>query len=238
MDTQDQDDRPVTTISDADVERRVLAALLKQNVPSLLYIHVEVKDDHVTLSGKVRSFRAKALAHQTATEVRGVWRVINQVEIAPAPVIENAGGNRSPALAWAIGLAATIGFVLMAACWQRGEPRETVFPVEGVILADGRKFEGAAVTFYPRNAPPLARRPAGRVGPDGTFRLTTYEAGDGAPIGQYVVTVELRTMVRDGDEFRLGPNVLPAKYASPKTTVLQALVVEGPNRLPQWKIVR
>ena len=68
---------------------------------------------------------------------------------------------------------------------------------------------------------------------DGTFDLTTYHSGDGAPPGEYAITVELRGLVTGGEEpVRTGPNTLPAKYAKPESSALKYTVVEGENEIP------
>jgi hypothetical protein len=46
------------------------------------------------------------------------------------------------------------------------------------------------VVFHPKdNADPQAPRPFGTAGADGSFGLTTSRPGDGAPAGEYRVTV-------------------------------------------------
>ena len=67
------------------------------------------------------------------------------------------------------------------------------------------------------------------TGPDGTFTLTTYDAADGAPAGEYRVTVELWRSTGRGDE---GPtNRLNPKYARPESSGLTATVSAGPTDL-------
>ena len=67
----------------------------------------------------------------------------------------------------------------------------------------------------------------------GRFELTTYDARDGAPAGQYAITVELRQPQQRGEEMvRDGPNVLPPKYADASRSPLRYTVVEGRNEVP------
>ena len=72
----------------------------------------------------------------------------------------------------------------------------------------------------------------GETGPDGKFHVGTYATGDGAPEGQYVVTVVHCPLVQKGSDSVPGPNVLPNKYASPKTSDLRVAIVKGANTLP------
>jgi hypothetical protein len=76
---------------------------------------------------------------------------------------------------------------LLVGCGNPGQTRIAVYPVEGKVLVGGIPAANAHVTFHPTaDGAPI---PVGRTGPDGTFTLTTFTAGDGAPAGEYVVTV-------------------------------------------------
>jgi hypothetical protein len=58
--------------------------------------------------------------------------------------------------------------------------------VEGVVTLNGNPLAGATVQFVPDDG----GRPAnGLTGDDGSFKLTTYNTGDGARAGGYKVTV-------------------------------------------------
>src|SRR5438270_6044767 len=82
---------------------------------------------------------------------------------------------------------------LAAGCSHDGSDsgREPVFPVQGQVLFQGKPATGAQVVFQRvgtgGNAPVRA---SGQVDTAGKFVLTTYAAGDGAPAGEYEVTVE------------------------------------------------
>jgi hypothetical protein len=92
------------------------------------------------------------------------------------------------------------------------------------------------VIFHPLNDPdPRAPRPIARVGPDGSFTPTTYAGSDGAPAGEYAVTV---AWVLEADnqgvprEERQEPrNLAPERYAKPETSGLRVRVQPGPNEL-------
>jgi hypothetical protein len=100
------------------------------------------------------------------------------------------------------------------------------FPVTGsVAFADKKAVANATVVFHPTN-PAVDIRPRGTVAADGTFQLTSYDGNDGAPAGKYRVTVELWTTARPDE----GPtNRLPAKFAKPETSGLEATVGSGPT---------
>jgi hypothetical protein len=63
--------------------------------------------------------------------------------------------------------------------------RETTVPVTGVVEFKGAPLANVSVTFTPESG-----RPAnGITRDDGTFELTTYEAADGAVVGNHTVTI-------------------------------------------------
>ncbi len=66
-----------------------------------------------------------------------------------------------------------------------------VFPVRGQFVFQGRPLAGAFVVFHPLDgSEPLTVEPRAHTGQDGRFVLTTYATGDGAPAGEYAVTVQ------------------------------------------------
>jgi hypothetical protein len=133
-------------------------------------------------------------------------------------------------------IAATIASTALCGC-SKGPVRVEVQPVEGQVLFNGKPLEGAQVVFYRQGeAGAEVRAPRARTGPDGRFRLGTYDQTDGAPEGQYVVTVVHFPMVKMGGDTAPGPNVLPQKYASPKTSDLRLLVAKGASTLPALQL--
>lgn len=76
-----------------------------------------------------------------------------------------------------------------------GSNRPPCYPVHGeVFVGQGEKrtpAAGAVVVFHPTvPASDEVPRPTARVGEDGKFALTTYVKGDGAPAGEYAITIE------------------------------------------------
>src|SRR5436309_2545576 len=66
-----------------------------------------------------------------------------------------------------------------------------VHPVQGKVLFEGKPIGGALVVLHPLDAGPAqAVRPVAYTKEDGSFAVATYDAGDGAPSGKYVATVE------------------------------------------------
>jgi len=119
-----------------------------------------------------------------------------------------------------------------------------VFPVHGSILVDGKPAKGAVVMFHPL---PLESgrfkmiRSRGTVGEDGGFRLTTYKIDDGAPEGEYAVTVYWPGK-RSGppppnDEGSdLPPDQLGLRYNSPAASKIQVQVRGPETRLEPFQL--
>lgn len=125
----------------------------------------------------------------------------------------------------------------LASC-SKADGRKPTFPVQGkVLMPDGKPAEHATVVFHPANeSGPDVVKPRGKVAADGSFQLTTYDGNDGAPAGEYRVTVELWLSTGRGDE---GPTSrLPAKYANPESSGLSAAVNAGPTELKTFQLKR
>lgn len=109
-----------------------------------------------------------------------------------------------------------------------GEQRTPTFEFRGKLTDGSKPVAGAQVVFHPVGGTTGTPKPSGKTDANGEFQLTTYVGHDGAPAGQYRVSVELwKTTSADA-----GPvNQLPAKYADPEKSGLTAVVNAGPNEL-------
>ena len=124
----------------------------------------------------------------------------------------------------------------LASC-SKSAGRKPVFPVSGrVLLPDGKPAEHALVVLHPvGETAEGAGKPHAKVSADGTFKLTTYDADDGAPAGEYRVTVEL-WLAGKGDE--PPANRLNPKFSKPETSGLTATVGTGPTELKPIELKR
>src|SRR5579884_1358822 len=84
-----------------------------------------------------------------------------------------------------------IGLVLVGLCSAGcSEAERPTYPVHGQVLIEGKPAARALVAFHPVAAAGReAVHPAGQADDQGHFTLTSFAAGDGAPPGEYQVTV-------------------------------------------------
>lgn len=132
-------------------------------------------------------------------------------------------------------------FILLAiavlGCGGTGKAWPKRYSVSGRVLVDGKPAVRATVKFTPTapHADGNTYAPSTFTDDDGSFRLTTVEAGDGAPPGEYAVTVVANFVVKDGQDVSV-PDLLNGQYADPKTTTLKVVVREEPNVLEPFKL--
>lgn len=115
-----------------------------------------------------------------------------------------------------------------------GPDRPTCYPVEGQVEWKGQPVSEAMIVFHPlAELTPPAPKPIAQTDAAGRFRLTTFVDGDGAPAGEYDITVVLRDQRLVGEELvRDGKNLLPTRYSRPGTAGFRYRVVEGSNQVP------
>jgi hypothetical protein len=114
----------------------------------------------------------------------------------------------------------------------KDESRKPVHPVRGKVTVGDKPADGAFILFVPvleKQGDPTPR-PRATAGPDGTFTISTYEPNDGAPAGDYYVSIIWPNNGRE-DEDKLN-----GRYRDPKTSQLNALVREGPNDLKPFRL--
>jgi hypothetical protein len=110
------------------------------------------------------------------------------------------------------------------------EQRVPVYPVSGKVTYKGQPPVGATVVLHSisgANTSDVA--PTGTVKDDGSFAITSYEPGDGAPQGEYVATIEWFKFAPELGG--AGPNVIPPRYVSAKTSPVKVNVSGGPAQI-------
>jgi hypothetical protein len=102
------------------------------------------------------------------------------------------------------------------------------YPVRGrVVFPDGTPLPGGLVVFEPApGGPPVGTQ--GAIQPDGTFRLGTYQEGDGAPAGRHRALV-VPPWPSSPDERRPARPLIHPRFQSFDTSQLEHEVIRGPN---------
>lgn len=122
---------------------------------------------------------------------------------------------------WTVALLA----VALVSCSKSPEKPAT-YPVTGRVMYEGNPASGAVVILHAIGGSATGERPRAKADGKGEFTLTTFTNGDGAPAGEYAVTVEWK---RAEDHPEQGADLLPAAYSDPKTTKLKATISAGTN---------
>jgi hypothetical protein len=81
---------------------------------------------------------------------------------------------------------AVVAALSMVGCGGSESEKPGVAPVKGTVFFKGAPLAGATVSFY---GPGSGVPSTGTSNEQGEFELTTFTPGDGAPIGENVVTV-------------------------------------------------
>jgi hypothetical protein len=127
--------------------------------------------------------------------------------------------------------------VTLPAC---GPSRKSVFPVKGKVTdADGKPAVGAQVIFHRVNSDPNDKETISAVGTtdqSGEYTLTTYNKDDGAPEGDYTVTVTWPAEKKTPGP-GLGPDRLNGQYANVASSQIKRKVSKsGPNEMEPIKV--
>lgn len=125
--------------------------------------------------------------------------------------------------------------LVTSACSKQEYGEVPVYPVSGTVTVKGQPAAGATVVFHPRGDVGMTKgnKPFARVGEDGSFHATTYVSNDGAPAGEYTVTV---VWPQNPNARGPSPDRLQNRYSSPTDSKLTATVTEGENKLPPWDL--
>ncbi|QDU53160.1 hypothetical protein [Gimesia panareensis] len=119
----------------------------------------------------------------------------------------------------------------LSGCDQQTDQSPTAL-VKGVISFQGKPLERGEIVFFPEGGARIAH---GKIQPDGSYQLTTYEEGDGALLGNHQITVvserDMEGVLPEDPEASMEPSLIPTKYSLQKTSGLTAQVKEGDNEI-------
>ncbi len=108
--------------------------------------------------------------------------------------------------------------------------RKPLQPTRGKAFFEGSPMAWAVVQLAGESGDAKGVKSSGIIEADGSFRVTTYALNDGAPAGDYAVTITWRELGKDGRQ-RNGAQLLPPRYLAAKTSELRATIREGANGL-------
>jgi hypothetical protein len=116
-----------------------------------------------------------------------------------------------------------------------------VFPVKGKVIMDGQPMAGATIIFSPTQDFPQGsaqQRPHAVVGDDGTFQVSTYDINDGAPAGEYKVTISWKgdTQGLNSEQRSELPEKAPETVQHERSSKLRVQVKNADNSLPEWDL--
>lgn len=116
--------------------------------------------------------------------------------------------------------------------------RLPVYPTSGTVLQGDKPAIGAIVILHPEGeARPGLIKPRGKVGPDGVFHLTTYESGDGAPDGKYIVTLYWPApRPPDAPDLDDGPCRLKGRFLNPASPLTHLTIPNEKSQLAPLQI--
>lgn len=113
------------------------------------------------------------------------------------------------------------GFASLSVGCGDGRPERVA--VSGVVKIDGAPLTDGFITLIP----PKGRSSFGDIDDQGRFTLTTYEPGDGVPIGTLKVEVVGRKSLSETQARWLAPK----KYADRSTSELEVEITEPTDSL-------
>lgn len=109
---------------------------------------------------------------------------------------------------------------------------EKVQPVAGTVTYKGLPIDGANLVFHPKDKSfPDSIRPTATTGAGGGFQVGTKSSNDGAPPGDYDVTITWNPLAGDSR----GPNRLPERYSQPGQLTAH-VEAEGETLLPAFDL--
>ena len=141
-----------------------------------------------------------------------------------------------------------LGLLVCGGCGEEvPEGRLSVHPAGGKVSVKSQPAAGVFLVLHPAPGSPAARAdvlPSATTEADGSFQLSTYDQNDGAPVGEYVVTLQWRQSDSQSDDQRRAMALMgqkPAdrfrgKYNNPSTSPWRISITEGENVLDAIEI--
>ncbi len=129
----------------------------------------------------------------------------------------------------AIRLAFVLLVLAVASCGG-GPKRKLTYPTDGKLLIDGKPVGNVTVFFQPVGTDDKEpTRAFATTNPDGTFSLTTYDANDGAPEGDYIITLLYEPLDSPLARAKGKPPKIDKIYTDMATSPLRAKIEKKPK---------
>jgi ribosomal protein L27 len=130
--------------------------------------------------------------------------------------------------------------ILLLFCSSCGQSRPALGKVEGTVTLDGQPIKNGNIIFSTKGT-----RDAAGIIEDGVIkRVTTFDEGDGTPVGEATVAIIAFKEVKkapnvSGDTNSIGESTIlgdeeflvPPRYMNPETSGLTATIKKGINKL-------
>lgn len=135
----------------------------------------------------------------------------------------------------AVAVVLSIALAMVSGCNSHDPDRPKLGKVSGKVTYKGQPVTKGSVTFTPASGKggETGQVASGQIEPDGSYELTTFNTGDGAILGQHIVTVQ--ALVGDSDagkmkpdgtfDYKLPKSAVPKKYAEVDKSPLRCTVV-------------
>lgn len=136
--------------------------------------------------------------------------------------------------------AVAVGTVLLISgsiigCASHADDELVMFPVRGTVRVNGKPATGARVIFHPHDEE-IPATPFGVVDDEGVFELSTFLANDGAPEGDYSVTISWAPPLSGGSDPEMGEERLPSTFQDPHGSGIVVTIEAEPNDLEPFDI--
>jgi hypothetical protein len=124
----------------------------------------------------------------------------------------------------------------MTSCTGKENENPPTYKVVGKVTYQGKPVSDATLIFKKLDQ---SRGAVGETDSDGQFRLTTYSLDDGAPSGDYQVSImcyeKPKLNASEAEMYHL-KNKLPAKFEDPKKSGLTAKVAENNQNVVNFEL--
>jgi len=129
------------------------------------------------------------------------------------------------------GLTLAVLLAMSLGCSNSG--KAGIYPVRGKVVIDGQPAQGAIVTLYPVAGGATSARSMATTNADGSFQVSTFGKYDGAPSGEYAVTLVWPEYNEAGEA---GSDRLKGRFATVAKPFTKITVAERENVLDPFEV--